>query len=165
MGKTKLSDCFNSMDEVSAYVKSLKLSPENEELLRFLFGLIENEGDCIPVKIAGKKVNIDISIVETVKAFNNAGFKVLACCSGLAAEHSRAKFFRSSGYISILKTASSERLFRKIFTYDSMEINYDEETYLQPSISIRIEGSERVKAYKWGKIHKDVMKEKQESKL
>jgi len=163
MGKTKASDYFKNMDEVADYVESLKMPPKGKYYMRLLFGLLENEGDSIPVLIDGKKINIDISIADTVIAFNNAGLKVLACCSGLASEHTHAKTKHTSGYISILKTPSSETLFRKLFTYKDIKIEYDGETYLKPSLSLKIEGSEKVKAYKWKKILSDVKKAKHET--
>ena len=148
----RASDYFNSMDEVEAYFNSLNLPDNKKDLFRYFLGLLDNEGDSVPVMINGNEKQIDKSIANIVEMLNTAGIQTLACCSGSKKEHTSAKFKPTCGQISILKTRQNEELVKKLFTDNSIRISFSGEAYLQAAITLYIEGSEAVKKYKWKMI-------------
>ena len=75
-----LSEYFKDMDEVKTSVERMKtsLSPENYELMLYLFGLLENRGLSDPILLHGQEVKIDRSIVPIIIDLNSRNITTLA---------------------------------------------------------------------------------------
>lgn len=134
----KASDVFKSMDEVKAYVNSMKskVSEEDFELLQMFFGILENQGISETVVLNGEEVKIDKFLVPLILDLNNRGIETKASCSGLHEEHPADRFRPNSGYLSF---AFDKDLFDKLQNLNiDMVVVEETECFLKPAISIRI---------------------------
>ena len=134
----KASDIFKSMDEVRAYVNSMKsqVSEEDYELLQMFFGILENQGISETVVLNGEEVKIDKYLVPMVLDLNSKGIETRASCSGLLEEHPQDRFRPKSGYISF---GYSQELFDKLQDFkDDMVSIIETECFLTPAISITV---------------------------
>lgn len=149
-----LSEQFTSMDDVRAYVERFEhtLSPDDYELMRYLFGLLENRGASEQVVLQGQELDIDRFLVPIMVDLNQRGLKTLASCSGLQEEHPEGRFRPESGYLAI--AYNSDLLSRLQESLNDPLIHVCEsECYLQPSISIEIKSkNDAVLREKWSLV-------------
>ena len=130
---------FKTMEELKEYVEQFKsdMAEGQYELLLFVCGLLENEGDASIVEIDGKEIAIDKFLAPIIKDLNSHGYRTLACCSGLQEEHRNAKFGHDAPYLSF---AYNEQLFYKLRKEAGrLGITVRKgSAYLQESVSIAI---------------------------
>ncbi len=148
------SEQFKSMEEVKASVESMKssLSPEDYELMLYLFGLLENRGLSDSILLQGQEVKIDRFLVPMILDLNTRNIVTLACCSGLQSEHPEGRFRPESGYLAIaFDTKLLEFLQNNL--NDSLIRISEGECYLKPSVSIVIQSKEdTILREKWNLI-------------
>ena len=142
---------LKDMEEVEKIVKWAELQFPRDVVddLRFLLGLYPNEGVSKLVELNGAEVPVDASIADGVYRINQAGYRTLACCSGIVEEHRGAKYARTCGYLAL---AYDERLLSAlILEAERLGIVAEEsETYLQRSIRIAVNGeTDKVIREKW----------------
>ena len=138
-----LSECFKDMDEVKASVESMKtsLSPEDYELMLYLFGLLENRGLSDSILLHGQEVKIDRSIVPIIIDLNSRNITTLASCSGLQSEHPEGRFRPERGYLAIAFDADLMEYLQRNLKDPLITISKSE-CYLKPSVSIDIQSKE-----------------------
>lgn len=140
-----LSEYFKNMDEVKASVEYMKtsLSPEDYELMLYLFGLLENRGLSDSILLHGQEVKIDRSIVPIIIDPNSRNIKTLASCSGLQSEHPEGRFRPESGYLAIAFDADLMEYLQHNLKDPFIKVSKSE-CYLKPSISIDIQSKEDI---------------------
>jgi len=138
------------MEDVEKMAESVRDNPEQYDTLRFLFGLYPNEGISETLILNDEEAKIDKFICPLISKLNDIGYKALASCSGLISEHQGAKFHKGtpSGYLSILRTEETIKMVNELPDTPNIEIDFDGEAYLQPSITFRIKAvsDEKLKA-------------------
>lgn len=140
-----LSEYFKNMDEVKTSVEHMKtsLSPEDYELMLYLFGLLENRGLSVTILLNGQEVKIDRSIAPMIVDLNTHNIATLASCSGLQSEHPEGRFRPESGYLAIAFDADLMEYLRRNLKDPLIKISKSE-CYLKPSISIDIKSKEDI---------------------
>lgn len=141
---------FKSMIEVHEYLEQLKNTVPQDlyELISFILGVRENEGEWVLTEIGGDKIKIDKSIANFIMALNEKSICTIASCSGLSEEHQNAKFPPNTGYLSVCKTEHNKHVLQ--FLTEGLDIDLDYGmTYFKPSITIRITGNDAEKKEKW----------------
>lgn len=140
-----LSEYFKDMDEVKTSVERMKtsLSPENYELMLYLFGLLENRGVSDLVLLNGQEVKIDRFIAPMIADLNAHNIATLASCSGLQSEHPEGRFRPESGYLAIAFDADLMEYLQRSLKDPLIKIAKSE-CYLKPSISIVIHSKEDI---------------------
>lgn len=150
----RFSEMFRDMDEVRAYVESMKpwLSADKYEDLLYLFGFLENRAVSEPVQLQGKVVQIDRFLAPMITDLNQRGIVTMACCSGLQEEHQESKYKPSSGYLSIAYDGDFEDFLKKELTDPSIRVK-ESECYLKRSIQIEVRrGGDADLKEKWGQV-------------
>ena len=138
-----LSKYFKDMDEVKASVESMKtsLSPEDYELMLYLFGLLENRGFSDSILLHDQEIKIDRSIAPMIVNLNAHNIATLASCSGLQSEHPEGRFRPESGYLAIAFDADLMEYLQRNLKDPLIKISKSE-CYLKPSVSIDIQSKE-----------------------
>ena len=149
-----LSERFHSMDEIRTSVESMKntLSPEDYELMLYLFGLLENRGVYDSILLHGQELKIDRSITPMIVDLNSRDITTLASCSGLQSEHPEGRFRPESGYLAISFDARLLSFLQNNLQDSLIDISKGE-SYLKEAIIIVIRSKEdTVLKEKWSLI-------------
>lgn len=155
----KPSDHFKSMDEVKALIDKHKdsISDEEYKTLLIITGLSDQEGDFEEVDKVG---NIDISIASIIRHLNNKNYKTNSSCSGISSEHQKWRERRFSGYISIIDDDDKLKKSKiKEIAENNQFLFEEEEVYLKPSYTIRIQGTDEYKKKAWRQLSENLAKE------
>ena len=145
----KASNYFKTMDEVEAFLESLKeRTTDNEyEAFKTVLGLADQKGEYVEVQGIGK---IDKSIAEFIEQLNRHGFRTLSSCSGLMKEHLHATE-RLTGYLSFLRGKEGKRIFEICSALGLPAI--ENEVYLQPALTVQLTGeSDDEIEEKWNRL-------------
>jgi hypothetical protein len=139
------------MDEVKDLAKQYEqILPKNEyRFFKKILGLNEQEGDFVEVAEIGI---IDKSISQIVLILNEKQYITISSCSGIRQEHKNWNEDHP-GYISFHNTGNNfKKNILKEFS-ERFNLKFDEEeVYLKPAYTIRIEGTDEHKTYIWNKL-------------
>lgn len=147
----KLSEIFDSMDDVVEFCKRYEnvLSGSEYKSLKKLLGLSEQEGDFLHVLNIG---DIDKTIAYLVQTLNNKKYITISSCSGIRSEH-KSWIEDHSGYISFYNDGQEVKINKIERFANEFKLNFDEEeVYLKPAITIRVEGTDEQKSDIWNKM-------------
>lgn len=134
---------FKSMDEIKAYVDSMRphLPADAIEMMEYLFGLLENRAISEVVMLHGEEIKIDKFLAPIIVDLNSRGYQTLASCSGLQGEHPQEKFKPESGYLSIAFDKELLEFLQKKVKDPIIDVK-EGEAYLKPSVSITIKSKD-----------------------
>lgn len=142
----KASDYFKTMEEVLQFCESFKpqCTEAEYQTLLTIFGLGEQEGTFVELEGIGK---IDIVIANYIQSLNQAGLPTLASRSGLQKDHPDSE--TKPGYISFSRSPKALESVQAVA--QKLNLTWQEsETYLQPSIFVKIEGgNDEIKEHLW----------------